>query len=69
MDFPKLLKNLLAGKQKRKPNVGQAGNYAAPVDAEGVDPEMRETLGLVAAPADTIVAAKRKPAPARKVYR
>jgi len=26
--------------------VGRAGNYAAPVDTAGMDPEMKQTLGM-----------------------
>lgn len=31
---------------KRKVAIGRAGNYAAPVDTAGMDPEMRRTLGI-----------------------
>lgn len=43
MDIRKLLG---IDKPKRRPGVAQAGVYAQKVDPEGVDPEMRRTVGL-----------------------
>ena len=34
------------GTKKKDEEIGQAGNYAAPVDTVGMDPEMKATLGL-----------------------
>ena len=31
---------------RRRPPIGQAGNYQAPVDTTGMDPTMKASLGL-----------------------
>jgi hypothetical protein len=33
-------------KKRSNPAMGQAGNYAAPVDTAGMDPEMKKSLGV-----------------------
>jgi len=32
---------------KPRPPSGKAGNYRAPVDTTGMDPEMQKTLGII----------------------
>lgn len=57
MDIRKLLG---ISKPKRRAGVAQAGVYAQELNPEGVDPEMRRTLGLKDEPAESLLEEKRR---------